>query len=1296
MAKTVRMNPEAENQEKDQAQKTMRADMQSAGQAGTIRAAGGQAATLRAGGGQAATLRAGGAADVSAQADFSAYRKDQLVGKQVMLNSVSYEITTVISEDKTGEADIYLVRGPQGEYIYKKYRRNIVPKQDVLQTIKALQHPHVIGLVDYGTTDGAFFELMEYATGGTLEQHAPIRDVTRLRQIVSEVNDALMHCHAAGLIHRDIKPENLFCRNDDGTHVLMADFGIASMLDADQERKMTNLAATVSYAAPETVGTLDGRTIVGPEADFFSLGLTIMALWLGRDPFDGRAPGFVSHLIITGNIELPDDLPADVETLIRGLITHNYVDRWGSDELTRWLNGEDVPVAAFHAETRKALEPFDFIRTEDGTVLSAESLPEMARLMIKYPKQGIKHLYRGDVAEWVKPVDRLVAGDLQDVVESHYPEADNQRFGLLEAIYVLDPQRGFVNRHWQELPMLDDMETMLDAVARQLDEEIFPLKDGRVEYDDMAGTAYFLFPYLKEFLKAKGQQPILDTIEKYKEDDPDDKRVASQIILLLEAGSSFHFAGQQFNSFDDLRGADEEIQRALAAELHSEHSKFLCWLEQMYLKSDSRSIDQCSAAELVELIREMPWLKRLDESLAKRLNQRDESGWTDLMKMAKAGNVDACRELVSSGADPSFAAKDGTTAFAAAALAGQTKVMEYLAEQGVEINPPTTDGNLLIHDLIMAGNTETVGWLLQRGVDPNLLREHDKFSLLLVAVNVGEQAILEMLLSAGADPSIADARGIMPLHSAAADDNLDAIRALVKAGAPLEPEGDDFPPLSFAARDDRLEAAKLLIELGANPGWTDKDGGGPLTTAAGYGSPEMVKLLLDGGADPNIGQLVIADEECTEEEEPTAPPISYAVWGGRPENARVLIAAGANPSAVYRQRSLLHTCANEGLVEMMRILLDGGADPNYRNENDHTPLHWALYDAEMPRKEMVEMLLAAGADPNVVDRYEENYGHTPFTFAASKSGSAELVGLFLKYRADASKSVDGGGAKQTPFFPAIYHEQYQSLKLLADAKKGLETKDVDGYTPLHFAAYVGSAQAVQILLEAGAKTTARTNQGYTPMEIAAARGHQKLAEQIMRKAKLFSGPTRLIDLVLKGLAMIVSAYTFVWCAFEGFFVQGIEGPGFWYSVAAGAVALNVVFWYWYACGVRFARQRYEQRGVVRITMRTGILGALISLILLGPAQVVSATGIGQIIGSLDTRALIPDDVATNIWMIVHPASAEAYIGFLRGFSFLDAVPDGAFLASGFVLLMLVIGILQAVHARRAARIRRVQDAVAGR
>jgi len=153
------------------------------------------------------------------------------------------------------------------------------------QALAALNHPHIVGVYDFGQAGGFYFLLMEFVDGVNLRQAMKAGRFTpeQALAVVPPVCEALQFAHEHGIVHRDIKPENLLL--DKQGRVKIADFGIAKMLGEATTRvgmAESQPVGTPQYMAPEQKEhrTTDHR------ADIYSLGVVLYEMLTGELPAD--------------------------------------------------------------------------------------------------------------------------------------------------------------------------------------------------------------------------------------------------------------------------------------------------------------------------------------------------------------------------------------------------------------------------------------------------------------------------------------------------------------------------------------------------------------------------------------------------------------------------------------------------------------------------------------------------------------------------------------------------------------------------------------------------------------------------------------------------------------------------------------------------------------------------------------------------------------------------------------------------------------------------------------------------
>lgn len=331
-----------------------------------------------------------------------------------------YQVKDVVSEN-TGEATLLLVEKESIEYILKLYHKNKTPKEKLLEILNGITSNYVIRSVNQGMYNDRFYEVLPYFSGGDLLAQMPISETDIEKVIIPCVNEGLKALHDKDIIHRDIKPGNIFLTEDKKMAVI-GDFGISSVLNQEVSVRATSMSRTLGYSAPET-----SNGFISKESDYYSFGITIYHLVLGVDPFAGMSDMQILYQTINKKLEIPQTVSYRLQCLIKGLTIKDRNDRWGYDEVQRWINGEAVDIKE-RIKRNDIERPYNFLKDE------YYDLTSLSMAFAQNWDNAKKHLFRGLVDKYLASFNEEMASQCMD-----FKEMADKDLAVFNLIYLLNP-----------------------------------------------------------------------------------------------------------------------------------------------------------------------------------------------------------------------------------------------------------------------------------------------------------------------------------------------------------------------------------------------------------------------------------------------------------------------------------------------------------------------------------------------------------------------------------------------------------------------------------------------------------------------------------------------------------------------------------------------------------------------------------------------------------------------------------------------------------------------------------------
>jgi ankyrin repeat protein len=229
--------------------------------------------------------------------------------------------------------------------------------------------------------------------------------------------------------------------------------------------------------------------------------------------------------------------------------------------------------------------------------------------------------------------------------------------------------------------------------------------------------------------------------------------------------------------------------------------------------------------------------------LHSNVNARSEDGSTALLWATYRADPDMVRMLIAAGADVEAANHYGVTPLLEASEIGNAPILEALLKGGAKWDLTYKDGETVLMEAARTGSLESVDLLIAKGMDVDVRETSQQQTALMWASIEGHLGVVKALLKAGAQPNLAArSSGLEPPTDIGGRAWLDYSRGGLTA-------------LMFAAREGHGEVVRVLLDAGADPNVKTSNGLTAMMLAVLNDRLDTAKLLLDHGANPNDGSL---------------------------------------------------------------------------------------------------------------------------------------------------------------------------------------------------------------------------------------------------------------------------------------------------------------------------------------------------------------------------------------------------------------------------------------------------------
>jgi len=427
--------------------------------------------------------------------------------------------------------------------------------------------------------------------------------------------------------------------------------------------------------------------------------------------------------------------------------------------------------------------------------------------------------------------------------------------------------------------------------------------------------------------------------------------------------------------------------------------------------------------------------------------------------------------LLENGLDPEMRDQEDISWIPWSLLVNKLDSLKLFVDAGADVNAKTEKGQTAIYYAIRQNKPDAVKLLVQAGTDLKTVCG-ESLTPSQLAEREGRPELAALLVSAGGNETRNGKQDAMPESVAP-----NATNGAASAKKPAH-EMAVYSERSFGEMNDGTPYRRQPdIEFSAEEG--------AVVSAAADGKMNEAKSLLS--TDPELVNAYAKVEGKAE----AVTPLSIAAANGHLDMVRFLLENGAEVNPGYNDYGWhppLNAAARKGHLEIVNLLIDAGADLEAFTyaESANRPIHDALWGAYAHEgdttKNIVKALIDAGADVNAPDGSQ---GITALSIAC-RNGNERIAEYLIEIGAEVKEGCVSSAAN---------NRSHGLVELLVSKGGNINDKNGDA---LRQAAWYGDTEGIELYLNLGANPALTNDKGETALDIAKSRGHQEIVDALSK------------------------------------------------------------------------------------------------------------------------------------------------------------------------------------------------------